>query len=645
LSAFPLLFSPLRAGSLRLRNRVVSTAQLTGFAEAGLPTESQVAYYRERARGGAGLVVLESTPVHPTGDSFARSIRPYDERAWPGIRRIAEAVHGEGASVVAQLWHCGRQGSSAVTGRPLWAPSAIPCPVAREVPKAVSVAEVRELVDAFAAAAEAFLAAGFDGIELAAGHGYLVHQFLSPLSNQRTDAYGGSDENRARFLDETLDAIRARCGPGLVVGVRLSADELLPGGFGVADSERLVRRLSRRDSVDYLSVSAGTHASVEQMVGDWSVPRGNLVGLARAVREAADGIPVVACGRIVEPEQAEEILRRGEADLIGLARALIADPHWPAKASAGRPLLIRPCIACNECEARLFQGLPVACAVNPRIERADEIPAADTPASVIVVGGGPAGMEAARTAALRGHRVVLFEQRAALGGQLRLVRELGTRAEFDRIVAFLERELARLGVDVRLGCRADAEQLRSARADAVVLATGSVTESPPASAGGRPRVLTPDDLVGEERSVGRRVVVWDRGAAHDRLLAIAEAVLAPSREVFVVTPARALGAELSFISLAGILSRLRTQDARLLTLAEVRRIDAGSVEVQELAGGRISRLQEIDTVVMVARNRPEAALRNELDGKIPRLLSAGDCVEPRGLEHAFREGRAAGLGV
>jgi 2,4-dienoyl-CoA reductase-like NADH-dependent reductase (Old Yellow Enzyme family) len=643
--AFPLLFSPLRVGPLRLRNRVVSTAHLTGFAKGGLPTSRHVDYYGEKARGGVALVVLESLPVHPTGNAFARAIRPYDRRALPGLRRIAEAVHEGGAAVVAQLWHCGRQGSSRTTGRPLWAPSALACPVNGELPREMSRDDIREVVDAFAAVAQTLLSAGFDGVELAAAHGYLVHEFLSPLSNRRTDEYGGSDADRARFLDETLDAVRARCGRGLALGVRLSADEFLPGGLGLDDTVRLVRRLARQGGVDYVSVSAGTHASVEQMVGDWSVPRGNLVPLADAVRRAAEGIPVVACGRIVEPGQAEEILQRGQADLVGLARALIADADWAMKACAGRPRSIRPCIACNNCEARLFHGLPIACAVNPDLADG-HLPAqpATAPANVVVAGGGPAGMEAARTAALRGHRVVLLEQAPALGGQLRLVRQLGTRAEFARIVAFLERELARLRVDVRLGCRADTDSISSLAPDAVVVATGSF--APRARhEGGSPRIMTPEQLPGELSRLGRRVVVSDGGAGHDRLLAVAEAALADKREVIVVTPAPALGAGLSFISLAGIERRLRARRTRLFTRAVVRRIGPRRVDVEEFARGRLSSLQDVDSVVMVEPNRPEATLRNELDGQIPLLLSAGDCVAPRGLEQAIREGRAAGLAV
>jgi 2,4-dienoyl-CoA reductase-like NADH-dependent reductase (Old Yellow Enzyme family) len=628
---------------LRLRNRIVSTAHVTGFAEAGLPTRAHVEYYGEKAQGGAGLIVLESTPVHPTGASFARAIRPYSRGATSGLRQIADAVHGGGSAVVGQLWHCGRQGSSAVTGMPLWAPSAVPCPVSREVPKAMTLAEIRELIDAFSTAALEFEAADFDGVELAAGHGYLVHQFLSPLSNFRTDSYGGSAERRSRFLEQILDGIRAACGRDFVLGVRLSADELLPGGFGIEDALQLVPRLIRYD-LDFVSVSAGTHASVEQMVGDWSVPRGNLVYLAQTLRANIDQIPVVACGRIVEPEQAEAILRRGEADLVGMTRALIADPHWGAKAARNQPGSIRPCIACNECESRLFKGQPIACAVNPALsEDADRVPRARVPGTVIVVGGGPAGMEAARIAALRGHRVLLYEQEDALGGQLRVIQALGTRTEFGRIQAFLERELERLGVEVRRGRRADAEMLVGARPDAVILATGSIGEEPACAPGGLPKVTIPERLQARRDSLGSRVVVWDRESSHDRLLAVAESVLAEGREVFVVTPSAAPGTDISFISLTGILRRLKAGHARLLTQTDLRQIGNGFLEVEEMLTGQISRLHEIDTIVMVTRTRPETTLLDELTGKISRLFAAGDCVAPRGLEHAFRGGRAAGL--
>jgi 2,4-dienoyl-CoA reductase-like NADH-dependent reductase (Old Yellow Enzyme family) len=654
--AFPVLFSTARVGAVQLRNRVVCAPQLTGLAEDGLVTEELVEYYAEKARGGAGFVVFESTPVHPSGAGFVHCVRPYEPAGREGLPRVAVAVQSEGARVVAQLWHCGRQGSSAVTGRPLLAPSSIACPVHREVPDALTPTRIAELVGAFAAAARVFQEAGFDGVELAAGHGYLIHQFLSPLSNVRNDRYGGSPEHRARFLLDLLEAIRGRCDSGLVLGVRLSGDEFLPGGFGVDETLRLVRHLREGGPVDYLSVSAGTHASVEQMVGDWSVPRGNLVSLAAAIRSVAGGIPVIACGRIVEPEQAEAILEHGDADLIGMARALIADPHWPAKAREGRPVTIRPCISCNECESRLFRSLPIACAVNPALAETDDaIPRARRPKRVVVVGGGVAGMEAARVAAIRGYDVVLYEQTPALGGQIRLVEALGTRPGFERIVSYLEHELGRLDVDVRVGHRVEAEPLIAEAPDAVVVATGAASAASPPVDGPYPRVRTivPEDLATGTQRLGARVMLVDRGVSHDRLLTVAEALLAEGREVHVVTARPSFGSELSFISLVGILARLHTGGAVLHCSTEIvgrsgeTADETGllDVELATVTVGQRTRLHGFDTLVMFAPPSPRTDLLDELQGTITHLLAAGDCLAPRDLERAFSEGRAAGLTI
>jgi hypothetical protein len=510
----------------------------------------------------------------------------------------------------------------------------------------MTVARIREAVDAFAEAARLFLDAGFDGVELAAGHGYLIHQFLSPLSNRRRDAYGGSPEKRGRFLADILDAIRVSCGATFVLGIRLSADELLPGGFTIDDSRELVRRLVARGSVDLLSVSAGTHASVEQMVGDWSVPRGNLVALARAVREVADGVPVVACGRIVDPDQAEDVLSRGDADLIGMARALIADPHWSAKAATGRTASIRPCIACNECEHRLFSNRAIACAVNPALtEDADAIEPARRSRRVLVIGGGPAGLEAARVAALRGHRVQLREQATVLGGQLHLIEQLQARAEFSRILVFLKRELRRVGVELQLGSTTRTDDVIAANPDAVIVATGSVSDKPPRAKAGDARILVPEQLAAGTEALGSRVAIVDGGTTHDRVLAVAEAVLQQGRQVYLVTPRDELGSEVSFISLSGILGRLRDAGASILEATELASVRGGEVELHNVLDGSASRLHGITALVMVTPQCSQGALWDELEGKVSHLLAVGDCVVPRDLTRAFDEGRAAGLAV
>jgi 2,4-dienoyl-CoA reductase (NADPH2) len=641
-TAFPLLFSPARVGALKLRNRVVCAPALTALARDGSVTDELVAAYREKARGGAGLIVFESAPVHPSGAGFAHCVRPYEPGASVQLGRVADAVREHGAEIVAQLWHCGRQGSSRVTGMPLVAPSSVACPVHAEVPAALTREGIAELVGAFAASAHVFREAGFGGVELAAGHGYLIHQFLSPLSNRRHDAYGGSRERRAQFLLEVVDAIRQACGPAFVLGLRLSAHELLQGGFVLGDTLALVRAIVALGAVDYLSVSAGTHASVEQMVGDWSVPRGNLVAFAEQTRRVAGGLPVIACGRILDPGEAEAVLERGEADLVALARALIADPRWPDKARSGRSRAIRPCISCNECESRLFRELPVACAVNPALPL--DIPAAE-PKRVVVVGGGVAGMEAARTAAVRGHDVSLFEESSALGGQLGLVEALGTRPGFERIVSYLLAELDRLGVDVRLGTRADRVALTGLAPDAVVVATGATPTLPTPVEVAVRRATSPE--------LGGCVALVDRGVSHDRLLAVAEALLAPGRVVHVVTERPALGSELSFISLAGVRARLRAGGAVLHCGSEIVGFTSGAfpepapreVEIAPVSAARRTRLRALDSLVMFGAPSPRTDLLDELQGTVTHLLAAGDCVAPRDLERAFHEGRHAGLTV
>jgi 2,4-dienoyl-CoA reductase-like NADH-dependent reductase (Old Yellow Enzyme family) len=646
---FPHLFSAINVGTLRLRNRIVAASTLTGFAEGGLPSERHVQFYGGLARGGAALIVTESTPVHPTGVSLEREIWGFDPRVVPGLRRIAEVVHREGARVLGQVWHCGRQATSRASGLALWAPSAVACPVNREVPKAMTQSEIRELVEGFARTSAHARQAGFDGVEIAAGHGYLIHQFLSPLSNFRDDAYGGNAENRRRLLFEVLDAIRERCGEDFSVCVRLSADELLPGGFSIEDTKGLVRLLAGRGDVSLLSISAGTHASVGQMVGDWSVPRGNLTYLAKAVRLSTQ-VPVIVAGRIVEPVQAEAILDAGEADLIGMSRALLADPFWPLKARSGQASQTRPCIACNECENLLFQGVPISCAVNPSLS-VDDSPLEPAmrsmrPYRVVVVGGGPAGLEAARAAALRGHRVSLLEAETELGGQVRILLRLANRAEFGTILAFLIRELSRLGVDVRLSCRADRETIEALEPDLVVVTTGSTSQPYAIPNDGSIHMINVEEsMTAATQDGGKRLVVVDAGAHHQRLLAAAEFQTSMGMEVHVVTPSSAIGIDISPISLGGILERLRAGGCRVWPLVELHSIRGGNARLQDVPSGRRWTLRRVDRVIVAGPGRPNDSLVPALQGNPFRVVAAGDCVAPRGLQDAIREGHAAGLSL
>ncbi|WP_131106009.1 NAD(P)-binding protein [Ornithinimicrobium sufpigmenti] len=475
---YPHLLAPLSLGELRLRNRVVVTAHVTNFgSHEHLATPRTAAYLAERARGGAGLIVSESLAVHPTAGPNTFFLQLWDDAAVAPLRAVTSAVRGHGAAIVAQLNHGGREHNPRVTRRPLVAPSPIASPKGGEVPHELTVEEIEELVDAFAAAATRALAAGFQGVEVHAGHGYLIQQFLSPWSNHRTDAYGGDVEGRMRFLVEVLQTVRSALPRPTVVGVRISADEFAPGGLDVEAMREVSRRVEQLGLVDYLSVSQGSYADPGTFIPDASHGRLPFVHLTRAIREVVD-LPVVAVGSIVTPEEAESVLAAGTADLVGMTRAHISDPHLVRKVEEGRTEDIRQCILCNQgCYGRLLTGLDISCVQNPAVGRELDWPEFPPPRAaharrVVVVGGGPAGLEAAWVAAARGHQVSLHETQAHLGGQVRTFSTQDGHREWAHVVTWRERMLARYCVQVHTSSRADARTVLAQEPEVVVVGTG-----------------------------------------------------------------------------------------------------------------------------------------------------------------------------
>ena len=524
---FPRLFSPLRLGpALTLRNRIVLSPHTTMYADPdGSPSVRDADYQAARARGGIALSVLGTSVVHASSTRHFGVLANLDDSYIPAYRRVADAVHAHGAALFAQLNHQGLAAHGAGAGRPLLAPSAVPSFIHGEVPAPLDVRSIREIVAAFGAAADRCRHAGLDGVLIHAAHGYLLNQFLSPLTNRRADAYGGSLDNRLRLLLEVVATIRRAVGRSFVVGVRLSVDEFLPGGLTLDDSLPIARRLAESGLVDYLDVSSGVDydwLSLGRHYPGMHWPEATWVHLAAAVK-AAVALPVACAGRIREPGQAERLLAEGALDLVQMARALIADPEWPNKARAGRVDEIRPCLYVSSgCLEHLAQGRPIGCVQNPAVGREGEhgaIAPAAVAKTVVVVGGGPAGMEAALVARQRGHRVVLLERDGALGGQMRTAARAPGRAELLRGVAFLERELARHGVDVRLGVEADAAAVLRLSPDAVVVATGS-DAAPLDVPGGRGRVgvlgarrpRRADRPGPARRRRGRRWAGWPRPA-------------------------------------------------------------------------------------------------------------------------------------
>lgn len=478
MTTHPHLLAPLTLGELELRNRVMVTAHVTNFgSHEHLATPRTAAYLAERARGGAGLIVSESLAVHPTAGPNTFFLQLWDDEAIVPLQGVTSAVRQHGAAIVAQLNHGGREHNPRVTRRPLVAPSPIASPKGGEVPHELFVEEIDELVAAFGAAAGRALAAGFQGVEVHAGHGYLIQQFLSPWSNHRTDGYGGDLDGRMRLLVEVLRAVRDAVPRPTVVGVRISADEFAPGGLDIEAMREVARRIEQLDLVDYLSVSQGSYADPGSFIPDASHGRLPFVHLTRAIREVVD-LPIVAVGSIIAPEEAEAVLAAGTADLVGMTRAHISDPHLVRKVEQGRVDEIRPCILCNQgCYGRLVNGLDISCVQNPAVGHElawpeDPMPQAQRSRRVVVVGGGPGGLECAWVAAARGHRVSLHEAAPRIGGQVRAFSADDGRREWQDVISWRERMLERHAVEVHTRAEVDAPAVLDLAPDVVVVATG-----------------------------------------------------------------------------------------------------------------------------------------------------------------------------
>ena len=482
------LFDPIAIRGMEVPNRIVMPAMTTRLAAPdGGVTPDLIQYFVARAEGGTGLITVEMCSPDPAGRHRARELGIYDDRFVPGLRELTVRLRAAGSRVAVQIGHAGGHTRQDVTGHPPVAPSAVPH-VVQEVdtrsvlPEELTREGIRAVVQAFAEAAERAKVAGFDAVELHGAHGYLIAQFLSPLDNLRGDEYGGRLRNRARFALEVVDACRKRVGDFPLI-FRFSADEYAPGGFTLEEAKELAPWLAEA-GVDALHVSAGCYRSLPSgaiMIPPMGYPGGVFLHLARAVK-AVVRVPVIAVGRIHDPEIAEMAVREGHADMVALGRQLIADPEWPRKVREGRTDEIRPCIACNTCVDGMREGDRIKCLVNPWAGREGQrrTTAADRPRRILVVGGGPAGMEAARLLAERGHRVVLVERRGELGGQLRLAAKapLFQNVETNppvllKFVEFLARQLEKAGVEVKLGEPVTPRLIDELKPETVVLATGA----------------------------------------------------------------------------------------------------------------------------------------------------------------------------
>ncbi|MBI3827501.1 MAG: FAD-dependent oxidoreductase [Candidatus Rokubacteria bacterium] len=644
---FTQLERPLVLKGVTLSNRIVSTPHSDGLGAHGLVTEPLITYFRTKARGGAGLVMGPAgCSVHPSSPTRAGGLELHRDDVVPGLRRLADAVHAEGAAWMPQLTHWGRRGTSGDQPAPLVAPSAIPEPVSAENPRALRQDEIADIVRGYAAAARRARDAGADGVDLCAWANHLLDQFWSPLTNRREDQYGGSLDNRMRFAFEVLRAIRDAVGAAFVVGIRVTGDELVDGGLGPPEMQEIARRLAQSGLVDYLSVSGGAGmtpmAQAAVVPGHWW-PEGCYAGYARAMREVAGQVPILYAGRVVRPEMAERLQADDACDLVAMTRAIIADPELPRKAREGRLDEIRYCVGANVCIGRRYgQHQPVSCVYNPSAGRELDLgplaPAA-TARRIVVAGGGPAGLETARVAAERGHHVVLFETSAHLGGHVLLEAAVPHRHELRGIADYYRRQMARLAVDVRLQTPATLDGIMAERPDAVVVAVGSRPAPPDVPLDGL-RLETADAVLAGARP-GGRVLVFDdegrfRGPGAALLLARAGA------RVEIATPEVHVGVRLDPSSLPPFYRHLLLAGVVLTPHHALAGASGGAVRLRNVFSDEVAERPGVDTLVLsLLRRVPQDGLFHALRGRA-ELHLIGDAAAARTTEKVILEAAVLG---
>lgn len=631
---YPLLFSPYRQGRLDLSGRLVMLPHGTAMVQGGIPTEEDIAYYAARANG-LGLVITGATAATPDAAYRARILTEgWNPDARAVMQRRCDVVHAAGARIVGQLCHLGRESTGMESEYAPKGPSAIRSPRDPWPPQEMDERQILAFIDGFADAALNLQASGYDGVELHGAHGYLFAQFMSAGTNRRGDHWGGSLENRTRLVTETVARVRAVCRPDFVIGVRLSADEETADGLGVRDTVGIGQLLAAQGETDYLNITIGMRGAYVKDATHPAAPAARAAGIIRK----ETGLPVIVGQKIQTPEMAERLLADGVADLVGMARALIADPAFAQKARSGQGARIRPCVGLNQ-DCRAFSP-HLHCSLNPEVGRETRAPfdriTPATPKRLAIIGGGPAGLEAARIATARGHKVTIFEATEALGGQFLLAASLPGRSGLLRMVDHLLDEMRHAEVEIRFETRIDDLSALDAEFDEIIVATGAVPAGLPDPIGPLP-VLSWADVLrdGAPAPFGTgRAVFADDGTGFWFTYGVSEMLVAAGWHLTLLTTSAALGGHLPHESVAPMLGRLGAGGTAFRVLMAVESTATDKLTAVNLTSGAEATIPADLLVVQTGR----VVAPKPQGGALP-VHQIGDCLTPRRITHALFEGQ------
>jgi mycofactocin system FadH/OYE family oxidoreductase 2 len=645
---FENLLAHLKVGSVELPNRICFLGHRTNFGQRGQLNKRHIAYYRQRAKGGCGLIIVGEICIHPNDRPAETMIDGFIPEVVGDYQKLTTAIHDHGTLAFAQLNHHGFQSCGLISRHAVWGPSAVADLTFGETAKPMEPEDIVELIEAFARSAVFAKEGGFDGVEIDVGPESLLRQFLSTLSNHRQDQYGGDLENRMRLTLEVIDAVRKSVGSDFPVGVRLCADEMLPwGGINLEESKQVAEKLAGTGQVDFIDVCVASIYNLHLVLGSMHTDLGSTIAHAEQIKQSAKNLPVFVGYQIMTPQMAEEVISKHQADAVGFVRPLICDPDFPQKVRDQKPEEIRICVRDNQgCIGRTNQSKVLSCIQNPDVgnESAEDTrEKASKKKTVMVVGAGPAGLEAARAAKERGHDVTVYEKGAQIGGQVNLIVQQPGRGAMKAVVTHLEHLLKKLEVPIVTGVEVTLEMVKEKNPDAVIIATGSKPHPKPIPGEyGPPEVLNVWEAIAGEHPIGEKVLFVDEKGSH-HATATAELLGSQGKKVTMITTDDFNGLEVGPLGDLGLTrTRLIANGVTFKPNYFTDEIHGKKVKVTNMFNNEQTELTEFDTIVLDVGSMTESQLYEQLKGHVKELFRAGDCVAARGIDMAVMEGRKVG---